>query len=97
VTPVIAEEVITANGLDPIEVFWRNIDAGKGSVTITCYGCAWTAYFGATGERTIQEFFAAADTDYLVTKLGITPLLKGRKRDHVYLARIVEAIKGRTP
>jgi hypothetical protein len=33
------------------------------------------------------------DTGYLVTKLGITPLLKVRKRDHVYLSRIVDRIK----
>lgn len=79
--------------LDRIEVFWRNYELGRGSVAITCYGCAWTAYFGAMGGRTIQRFFSDADTYYLVTKLGITPHLKQRKSDHAYLGRIVDAIK----
>jgi hypothetical protein len=79
--------------LDRIEVFWRNYEPGRGSVTITCYGSAWTAYFGAMGEFTIQQFFSCAGTDYLVNKLGITPQLKQRKTDHDYLAKIIDAVK----
>lgn len=92
-TELMLSEIPSAAGIDPIDVFWKDIGPSQGSVTITCYGCAWTAYFGAMNERTIQEFFMQADTDYLVIKLGITPLLKGRKRDHIYLSRIVEHIK----
>jgi hypothetical protein len=86
-------DVASSSGVDSITVFWRNYQPGKGSVTITCYGSAWTAYFGAMSGQTIQQFFARADTDYLVTKLGITPELKQRKRDHEYLARIIDAVK----
>jgi hypothetical protein len=85
--------ITDVRGLDPIDVIWQNYGAGSGSVAITCFGCAWTAWFGAMGGRTIQEFFADADVSYLVTKLGITPLLKQRKNDHAYLDRIIRAVK----
>lgn len=76
-----------------IVVFWTEEADGK-TVTITCYGSAWTAYFSDTGGQTIQEFFRDAPTEFLVDELGSTPLLKGLKRDRVYLTEIVEAIKG---
>ena len=79
--------------LDTIYVFWQNLGDGKGHVTITCFGSAWTAYFGGMGNQTVQIFFARADIEYLVTKMGITPHLKANKRDHAYLARIILAVK----
>ena len=86
-------EISGIQGLDPIQVFWSDVSDGVGSVTITCYGSAWTAYWGAMGHRTVKQFFHDADTGYLVTKLGYAPTLKERKRDLEYLARIVTAIK----
>jgi hypothetical protein len=88
-----AFRIISAPALDPIQVFWVDSGPSAGSVTITCYGSAWTAYFGAMGGRTIREFFADADTGYLTTKLGITPQLKQGKRHDAYLGRIIDAIK----
>lgn len=95
-TPINVEavEIPEGGGLDTIQVFWSDVAPGKGHVTITCYGCAWTAYWGGMGGRTIRQFFADADTHYLITKLGITPLLKQRKADHAYLGRIIKAIQG---
>jgi len=87
------EELPPANGLDTIHVYWRDIGPAQGSVVIECWGCAWACYWGGMPASTVREFFARADVHYLVTKLGITPLLKQRKRDHDYLARIVGAIK----
>lgn len=84
-----AEQIDGVVGLDPIQVFWSDLGAGKGSVTITCYGSAWTAYFNAMGPRTIRQFFGDADTDYLVTKLANTQ----RKAALTYLGRIIDAIK----
>lgn len=86
-------EINVSHGLDPITVFWLDLAPCQGSVSITCYGSAWTAYFGGTGGRTIREFFIDADTPYLVGKLGITPQLKNTKRDQIYLGRIVRAVK----
>ena len=88
-----AIEITDAPSLDTISVYWTNYAPNRGSVTICCYGSAWTAYFGAMNERSIQKFFADADTGYLVNKLGITPQLKQAKANLVYLARIVNAVK----
>ena len=88
-----AIQIIGASALDPIHVFWMNVEPGQGYVTIICYGCAWTAYFGAMGERTIQAFFSQADVDYLVTKMGINSALKQGKKYDAYLGRIVKAVK----
>ena len=89
----ISGAVVGTKILDPIQVFWNNLEPSEGSVTITCWGCAWTAYFRAMNDQTIQQFFAAADVYYLTTKLGITPMLKQRKADHAYLGQIITAIK----
>ena len=80
-------------GLDGITVFWQNYEPGRGAVTLTVWGSAWTCSFGAMSGETIQEFFAKADVSYLVNKLGITPRLKQSKREEVYLGRIVTAVK----
>ncbi len=56
--------------LDPITVFLENFDKGRGQITITCYGKAWTAYWGAMGDRTLSEFFCDCNTDYLANKLS---------------------------
>ncbi len=88
-----AIEILPANGLDRIQAFWVNTAIGQGHVVLTCWGSAWTAYFGGMSGQTIQEFFANADTPYLVTKLGITPQLKQGKREHAYLGRIIDAVK----
>lgn len=87
------EEILPGNGLDAIHVYWRDIGPAQGSVVIECWGCAWACYWGGMPASTVREFFARADVHYLVTKLGITPLLKCRKRDNEYLARIVTAIR----
>ena len=79
--------------LDPIQVFWSNRGAGQGRVTITCYDSAWTTYWNAMGDRTIQEFFEQADVGYLVDKLGYSQVMKQRKTDIAYLRRVVEAIQ----
>lgn len=79
--------------LDQITVYWENYEPSKGMVTLVCFGSAWTCWFGGMGGKTIQEFFASADTDYLVSKLGNTPHLFRRKRDLAYLARIIVAVK----
>jgi hypothetical protein len=97
ITSVSVEAVRIANidsiGLDPICVFWQDVGPGQGYCTITCYGAAWTVYFGGMNGRTIRQFFAEAGTDYLVTKMGITPHLKQTKRDNAYLTRIINAVK----
>lgn len=80
--------------LDTVQVYWRNIGPGKGEVTVTCWGSAWTCYFGGMGDKTIQEFVRSCDIGYLVSKLGYTKWLKQRKTHDQYLGRVISAIKG---
>ena len=95
ITTIATEAVMITdvNGLDPIHVFWVDGEPGRGYVTIICFGAAWTAYFGAMGGNTIRQFFARADTDYLVGKMGVGPHLKQSKRNDAYLAKIIDAVK----
>lgn len=95
VMPVTVEavKIVGAPALDPIHVFWIDVQPGEGYVTIICYGAAWTAYFGGMNGLTIREFFVEAGGHYLLTKLGIGPHLKSTKKDDAYLARIIEAVK----
>lgn len=79
--------------LDPVDVYMQDFEKGKGQITITCYGSAWTIYFGAMGNKTIQEFFAEAGTDYLVNKLTDRSFQKCTKQHEKYLTRIVNAVK----
>ncbi len=77
-------------GLDPIHVFWQNLEPGQGYCTILCYGSAWTVYFGAMGGDAIQKFFHEASVEYLVRKMGNA---KALKRDNAYLERVINAVK----
>ncbi|ECD3753445.1 hypothetical protein E0S44_14755 [Salmonella enterica subsp. enterica serovar Orion] len=44
-----------AERLDPVRVMIENYEPGKGRITITCYGKAWTAAWFAMGGDTVQE------------------------------------------
>jgi len=82
-----------AAGLDPVAVFWQDVEPGKGHVTIHCYGEAWTAWWGAMGDRSIKQFFAHADDGYIVNRLTGAQFQKHTKGHEQYLTRIVRAIK----
>jgi hypothetical protein len=82
-----------SDGLDEVVAYWRNFEPGKGSVVLTCWGSAWTCYFGGMMGQTIQQFFAGCGADYLVNKLGCTQHLKQSKRNDAYLARIIKAVQ----
>jgi len=90
---VTAVEIRDVPSLDPILVYWNNCEPSQGYVTLVCWGCAWSCYFRAMSGKTIREFFAYADTPYLVNKLGNTQFLKQTKQHEKYLTRIVEAVK----
>lgn len=86
-------EIQAQAGLDPITIFWQDWAPGRGAVTITCYGSAWTCYFGAMSDRTIRQFFAEADSDYLVKKLKDAQWQKQTRGHAYYLTRVVDAVK----
>lgn len=83
----------SSQGLDPILVFWADHAPGQGSVTVTCYGEAWTAFWGALGGRSVKKFFVGCDDDYLVQRLIGAQFQKRTKGHQIYLTRIVQAIK----
>lgn len=55
--------------LDPVTVYVTNYEIGRGKLVIECFGDAWAFYWGAMGERTLQEFVLKAENDYLLNKL----------------------------
>ena len=87
---------IRTKSLDPIRVITEDIGPGQGSIAVTCYGRAWTTYWGGMGNKNVVAFFKTCDTHYLVGCLvrGMTPGLKRHKADDGhYLGRIVEAVR----
>lgn len=56
--------------LDPVHVFIENLRKGEGRITITCYGKAWSSYWGAMGSNTLEQFFCSANEQYLSNKLS---------------------------
>ena len=67
-------------GLDPITVFLEDFEPRKGKITIECYGKSCSAYWGGMGGRTIAEFFASCDNDYLAGNLS--PSLRSTVTDN---------------
>lgn len=88
-----AMEIVGSEKLDPINVYWEDFGDGRGQVTITCYGEAWTAYWGAMPEPTVREFFLKADDDYIANRLQGSQFQKCTQGHLTYLKRIVRAIK----
>lgn len=85
-------------GLDPITVLVEDFAPGKGQITITCFGEAWTAYWGGCGDKGVTAFFCNAYSEYLVDKLIICgcncedwqEIQEGKKK---YLRRVVKAVQ----
>lgn len=80
------------NKLDPISVFVQDQAAGRGRIIVTCYGNAWQAFWGAMGERTVMEFVAQCDADYVAGNM-----LQGRqtriaKHEREYAARVAAEV-----
>lgn len=57
---------IEVPSLDPIGVFVENFKLGQAKVTIEIFGEAWSYYWGAMGDRTLEEFFT--NVPYLAQK-----------------------------
>lgn len=84
--------VITgAPALDPVTVAFHDTGASGGGIIVQCYGKAWSAYWGGMGGKTVRQFVATCDSDYLATKLW-PPDQKRTKAGQEYLLRIATAI-----
>lgn len=81
-----------ASALDPVTVVFRDEGPSRGGILVECYGKAWSAFWGGMGSKTVREFVASCDADYLATKLW----RDGEKRTKAgesYLLRIATAIR----
>ena len=76
--------------LDPITVVLQDMGVGSGRLIVECFGTAWSAYWGAMGNKRVREFVKVCDPDYIVSKLAPSDR-RMRKSDEKYLTRIVQA------
>jgi len=84
--------------IDPIHVVLYEPVKGTGSLTITCYGLAWTCWWGAMGDCHVREFLRSVDAGYVVGCLvrGQGQFQKARRtqdRERDYLVDIVAAVQ----
>lgn len=81
--------------LDPILVFIQDF-GGSGRIVVECYGRAWSAYFGAIGDRSMHHFLAGCHPSYLSGKLAShdDALIAKRHQKHSedYRMRVSEAV-----
>jgi hypothetical protein len=83
-------------GLDAITVLMQDAAPKCGRLIVECYGSAWSAYWGAMGDRTIAEFLRDCDPEYVAGKLYPSNARRN-KSDEAYLVRIVEAVMSALP
>ncbi len=69
-TQVTKLKLTNLDALDPVSVFTEDFGESQGQITITCYGKAWTSYWGGMGDRSIIEFFCGCDEYYLAKNLS---------------------------
>ena len=84
--------------LDPISVIVENFGPGAGKITITCFGEAWSNYWGCMDEQhTLESFFCKADKHYIAGKLknGIEDRIKDDDPDTIEKALKREIVKSR--
>lgn len=79
-------------GLDPITVFIENYQPGQGRITVRCWGTAWTSYWGAMSDKSVEEFVASADIGYLVSNLTRSDR-KPTKQETAWLTKIMTVVR----
>jgi len=83
--------------LDPIAVYIEEFSPTSSRMTVQCYAQAWTAYWGAHGERGVENFVITCSAEYVADNLtwGNNGLFTKamEKRQATYLRRIVQAIQ----
>lgn len=77
-------------GLDPISVYLDDSAPGQGRVTVACYGDAWTAAWGAMGNRTVRQFVSSVEPHYLSGSMQ--QLTRMSKSHRAYTDRIAAAV-----
>jgi hypothetical protein len=80
---------IESAGLDPITVVLVDVGPRSGYVIVRCWDQAWTCAWMGMGDRTVRQFVASVDDDYLAGKLAQG---KGTKNQRVYLQRVASVV-----
>lgn len=80
------------NNLDHISVFVQDQAAGRGRIVVTCYGNAWQAFWGAMGDRTVMEFVAQCDADYVAGNMISGRQTRMTKAERAYTERIAAEV-----
>jgi hypothetical protein len=89
VLPTKVFTIFDVEGLDPITVILQDVKPEAGRLIVECYGQSWSSYWGAMGNRSIAQFVAASDVDYLTTKLIVG---RTNRQGRSYLEKIVTAV-----
>ncbi len=63
---VLAFTLTEVERLDPVRVMIENYEPGKGRITITCHGKAWTGAWFAMGGDSVQDFIKRVSNEYLI-------------------------------
>ncbi len=84
--------IAARNNLDPISVFVQDQAAGRGRIVVTCYGNAWQAFWGAMGDRTVVEFVAKCDADYVAGNMISGRQTRMTKAERAYTERIAAEV-----
>jgi len=77
-------------GLDPIYCYFEDFDAGRGRLTVACFGDAWTGAWGAMGDCGVRQFVAGCNPDYLAS--SFLEMRGGNKRHREYTTRVAAAV-----
>lgn len=84
--------IVGADKLDPIDLYLDELDDKAAHVTIICYGCSWTTYFGSPGNDGIKSFIGRCNASYLLNRFANGADKKRSKEVELYLLRIIEAV-----
>ncbi|QHB72115.1 hypothetical protein [Stenotrophomonas sp. 364] len=80
------------NKLDPISVFVQDQAWGRGRIVVTCYGNAWQGFWGAMGDRTVMQFVAQCDADYVAGNMISGRQTRMTKAERAYTQRIAAEV-----
>jgi hypothetical protein len=87
-----AIRITDMDGLDPITVVFQDTAPEQGRIWVECYGNAWASWWPAMGSRTVRQFVADVDPDYLARNLVWGRMASQSKKADTYLLRISTAI-----
>lgn len=83
--------IFDAPRLDPITVVLQDVGPGCGRLLVECYGCAWSGYWGAMGNRDIMGFLSDCSPGYIADRMHPNDR-RMTKREAAYMERIINAV-----